>query len=103
MEIKTEIINGKRYVCIDDLEKLFETKPEFKLSAIIKDIIDSYGSLRNFSKISGISTGHISYLQNDKREEPKPEMLRKIADNSKGITTYKELIQVCGYLDGIEE
>ena len=102
MEIKTEIINGKRYVCIDDLEKIFETKQK-KFISILKQISLYYYSQNDFARACNLDAGYISKLLNGKRERPVPDTLRQIAKASKGITTYKELMQVCGYLDGIEE
>ena len=32
---------------------------------------------------------------------PSPEILKKIADNSNGVISYAELMEVCGYLDAI--
>lgn len=111
MDIKTEVINGKRYVCIDDLEELFIKKDDIiidgfnvtKLSNILKKISKTYSNQTEFSKKSKIGRTYISqYINIQLKEPPSPKILRKIAKASKGITTYKELMQVCGYLDGID-
>ena len=111
MEIKTEIINGKRYVCIDDLEKLFDINKtiltgfdKYKFANILSDIYENYSNQYEFARLSTINRTYLSKFMNLKLDNPpKPLILRKIAKASKGITTYKELMQVCGYLDGIEE
>lgn len=111
MEIKTEVINGKRYVCIDDLEKLFNDQVlilgcfnKIEFSNILFKISKNYISQREFARLSGVNRNYISqYINTQLLEPPGPKILRKIAIASKGITTYKELMQVCGYLDGIEE
>lgn len=112
MEIKTEIINGKRYVCIDDLEKLFVRNNEIiingfnktKFANILKEISETYGSISAFSNETISDRTYLSGFINMKlNNPPTPKVLRGIARASKGITTYKELMQVCGYLNGIEE
>lgn len=107
MEIKTEIINGRRYVCIDDLEKLFIKNNDGynreKFLKILDDIKVCYYSQNNMADEIGISSAYITKIYTEKINPPAPDVLRKISKASKGITTYKELMQVCGYLDGIEE
>lgn len=111
MEIKTEVIKEKRYVCIDDLEKLFDNRElivdgfnKTKFSNILYEIYINYNSQGEFAKLINVSRTYISQFINCQlNDPPKPSILRKIAKGSKGITTYKELMQVCGYLDGIEE
>ena len=111
MEIKTEIINGKRYIYVDDLEKLFNIEEiiingfdKYKFANILSDIYESYSNQHEFAKLSTINRTYLSKFMNLKLDNPpKPMILRKIAKASKGITTYKKLMQVCGYLDGIEE
>lgn len=108
MEIKTEIINGKRYVCIDDLEKLFvkgnENGYNRKLFLrILDDIKLNCCSQNKMAEELGLSSSYITKIYTEKTNPPAPDVLRKIAKASKEITTYKELMQVCGYLDGIEE
>lgn len=111
MEIKTEIINGKRYVCVDDLENLFSNKKtilagfdKLKFADILSTIYMTYNNQYEFAKLSTINRTYLSKFMNLKIDNPpKPMILRKIAKASKGITTYKELMQICGYLDGIEE
>lgn len=112
MEIKTEIINGERYVCIDDLEKLFIKNDEIivdgfnktKFANILKEISEIYGSISAFANETISDRTYLSGFINMKlNNPPTPKVLQGIAKASKGITTYAELMQVCGYLDGIEE
>lgn len=64
----------------------------------------NYNSQEEFAKLINVSGTYISqFINYQLNDPPKPSILRKIAKGSKGITTYKELMQVCGYLDGIEE
>lgn len=111
MEIKTEVINGKRYVCIDDLEELFIKKDDIiidgfnvtELSNILKKVSENYGTITEFSENTTSDRTYLSrYINMKLNSPPSPKILRKIAKASKGITTYKELMQVCGYLDGID-
>lgn len=106
--LKTEILNGKRYVCIDDLEKLFDKEEgkflKLEFTNILKRISNNYSSINAFADNAGVDRGYMSRNINSKLDNPpSPKILRKIAKASKGITTYKELMQVCGYLDGIDE
>lgn len=69
-----------------------------KFALIIKKIKESYPSQEEFSKISGIGRTYLSQYMNMKIDNPpKPKILEKLADASKGIVTYEELMQVCGY------
>lgn len=68
------------------------------LSAIIKKIKDEYSSQEEFSKQAEISRTYLSQYMNMRLEEPpKPNTLLKLAEASKGITTFRELLEVCGY------
>lgn len=69
-----------------------------RFSDILKAINGTYGSQRNFAKKSGINRTYLSQYMNVKLENPpKPDMLKKLADSSNKITTYDELMEVCGY------
>lgn len=106
MEIRTKEIDGTRYVCVDDLEKLFKKTEGYnrnKFLMILDRIKNEYYSQNSMAESLGVSSSYITKIYTEKLNPPAPEMLRKIAKASKGITTYKELMQVCGYLDGIEE
>lgn len=75
-----------------------------KFSSILKNINSKYDTMSEFGKKANFDRTYISkYINKKLNNPPTPKILKKIADNSKGITTYKELMQVCGYLDGIEE
>ena len=56
-------------------------------------------SLNEYSRIAGVDAGYISRILNKKRKNPpSPSVLKKIADTSVGITTYEELMEICGYI-----
>ncbi len=75
-------------------------KHEF--AKIIKNIKETYSSQEDFSKKSGIGRTYLSQYMNMKLEEPpKPKILEKLANASKGITSYEHLMRVCGYLGNI--
>lgn len=70
-----------------------------KFSRIIKSINDSYDTQHEFARISTINRTSISKYMNCRKEDPpKPNMLLKLANASKGITTYDELMKICGYI-----
>lgn len=69
-----------------------------KFAEIIKNISKTYDNQRDFSAFSEINRTYLSKYMNMKLEEPpKPVILQKLADASKGITSYEELMFVCGY------
>lgn len=71
-----------------------------KFANIIKQISDTYENQRKFSTLSGINRTYLSQYMNMKLDEPpKPKILEKLASASHEITTYSELMTVCGYTD----
>lgn len=69
-----------------------------KFGTIIKRINDSYPTQHDFADCSGVNRTYLSQYINLKLDDPpKPKILEKIASASKGITTYDELMQICGY------
>lgn len=75
-----------------------------KFSEILKKIYNSYSNQRDFASSTGVNRAYISQYMNCKLSNPPtPKILKKIADGSKGITTYNELMQICGYGQAIEK
>lgn len=71
-----------------------------KFARTIMKIYLKYDNQREFSKKSGICRTYLSQYMNEKLEvPPKPEILQRLANASKGLTTYQELMQICGYLE----
>jgi len=71
-----------------------------RFSQILKNINETYDSQRDFSKRSGINRTYLSQYMNLKLEDPpKPKILEKLSHSSHGITTYEELMNVCGYIN----
>ena len=70
-----------------------------KFAKIIRNIKESYESQEEFAKKSGIGRTYLSQYMNAKLDiPPKPKTLEKLADASHGITTYEELMIICGYI-----
>lgn len=70
-----------------------------KFANIIKKIKDTYSTQEEFSKKSEIGRTYLSQYMNMKIDNPpKPEILKKLADASNGITSYTELMLICDYL-----
>lgn len=73
---------------------------KIKFAAIIKNIKGYYSSQEEFSKKSEIGRTYLSQYMNAKLDDPpSPKILEKLANSSKGITTYNELMFICGYTD----
>ena len=71
-----------------------------KFAKILKEIYETFDTQREFSSKVGVSRGYLSEYMNMKKEKPpSPKILDNIATNSKGMTNYRELMQVCGYTD----
>lgn len=69
-----------------------------KFASIMTQIKETYSSQEEFAKYSGVGRTYISqYMNANLDTPPKPKILEKIANASKGITTYDELMQICGY------
>lgn len=73
-------------------------------SKILLNIQANYNNQEDFAKYSGIGRTSISQYINCKIEvPPKPRLLEKIAQSSKGLTSYNELLWICGYKQMIDE
>lgn len=71
-----------------------------KFAQILKNINDTYSSQRDFAKKSEINRTYLSQYMNMKLDEPpKPKILKKLANSSNNITTYEDLMIICGYID----
>lgn len=71
-----------------------------KFSEILLNIKDSYGSINQMAEKTGVTAAYISKLIRLMYDNaPSPEILKKIAENSNGITTYQTLMEVCGYIN----
>lgn len=69
-------------------------------SHILKKILKNYDSIQDFANHVEMDRGYLSRNINMKlHNPPTPKILKKIADNSKGVTTYEELMAVCGYIN----
>lgn len=73
-----------------------------KFAQIIKNISETYSNQREFSKKSEINRTYLSQYMNMKlNEPPKPKILKKLAQSSNNITTYEELMDICGYTNNM--
>lgn len=75
-----------------------------KFAKILKKINDSYPSQRGFARISNVNRTYISkYINKKINYPPRPNLLQRIANNSNGLATYDELMEVCGYIKESDE
>lgn len=69
-----------------------------KFSEILKKIYNTFDNQREFANAAGVNRGYLSRYMNMKIiNPPSPKILMNIANASKGITTYEELMSICGY------
>lgn len=65
---------------------------------LIKKIKETYNTQEEFAKKSGVGRTYLSQYMNMKLEyPPKPKILEKLAASSNGITSYPDLMTICGY------
>ena len=70
-----------------------------KFANIIKKINDLYENQTDFARKARINRTYLSQYMNLKLDSPpSPKKLRGIADASKNITTYEELMEICGHV-----
>lgn len=71
-----------------------------KFANILKKINDSYDNQVSFARASGVNRTYLSQYMNVKLDSPPtPKILMGIANASKGITNYYELMEICDYID----
>ena len=71
-----------------------------KFSEILKKIYNTFDNQRDFADATGVNRGYLSRYMNMKiSNPPSPKILINIANASKGITTYDELMKICGYIN----
>lgn len=69
-------------------------------SNILNKIINKYDSITDFADVSTVGRSYISkYIHMKIDAPPSPKVLEKIAASSKAVTTYEELMQICGYIN----
>lgn len=69
-------------------------------SKILINIYKSYNNQREFANATGVNRAYLSQYMNMKLDNPPtPKILMGISNASKGLTTYNELMNICGYLN----
>ncbi|MBQ3413963.1 MAG: hypothetical protein IJH39_01145 [Clostridia bacterium] len=69
-------------------------------SEILQKISNSYNSITDFSDKSEVNRTYLSkYINMKLSNPPTPKILEKIANNSNGVISYAQLMEVCGYID----
>lgn len=72
-------------------------------STILTEIYNKYPNQISFAKEANINRTYISkYINKKISVPPSAKILRRLSNVSKGITTYQELMRICGYLDNNE-
>lgn len=67
---------------------------------VLKKINETYENQTYFGKASGVNRTYLSQYMNLKLDSPpSPKVLKGLADASKGIVSYEELMEICGYID----
>lgn len=70
-----------------------------RFANVLKQINSKYASMTEFSKSADFDRTYISKGINLKLSNPPtPDILKKIANSSKGVVTYIELMYICGYI-----
>lgn len=67
---------------------------------ILKKINNEYDSMTEFAKAASLDRSYISkYINKKLNNPPTPKILSGIANASKSLVTYDELMDICGYLN----
>ena len=67
---------------------------------VLQKISTTYSSISEFAEKSEVNRTYLSKYINMKLDNPPtPKILEKISDASNGITTYKDLMLICNYID----
>lgn len=75
-----------------------------KFANILSEINSTYNTMSDFGKKASFDRTYISkYINNKLDNPPSPKILRKIANASNGITTYNELMFLCGYTNHYQD
>lgn len=70
---------------------------------MLKKINSLYENQTYFADASGVNRTYLSQYMNLKLDTPpSPKVLKGLANASKGTTSYEELMQICGYIDVID-
>ena len=70
---------------------------------ILKKINSLYENQTQFANASGVNRTYLSQYMNLKLDTPpSPKILKGIANASKGLTTYDDLMKICDYIDIID-
>lgn len=71
-----------------------------KFSEILLNIVNQYESISDFANTSKVGRSYLSKYINEKiSSPPSPKVLNKIANYSKGLITYEELMIICGHIN----
>lgn len=76
---------------------------KIKFAKTLNDINNTYDSMTEFAKHSGVNRTYLSQYINQKLDAPpSPKILEKISKSSNGVTTYQELMDICGFLNNVQ-
>ena len=71
-----------------------------KFSEILLNIVNQYESISDFANTSSVGRSYLSkYINRKISSPPSPKVLTKIANHSKGLITYEELMIICGHIN----
>lgn len=71
-----------------------------KFSEILLNIVNQYESISDFANTSKVGRSYLSkYINGKISSPPSPKVLNKIANYSKGLITYEELMIICGHIN----
>jgi hypothetical protein len=75
-----------------------------KFSELLIKIVKTYDTKTEFSKVSNTDRTYISkFIRMNLNNPPSPSILKRIAEHSNGITTYEELMMICGHIENSSE
>lgn len=80
------------------IKELLELREKSPLVPVLQEILKHYNSQAQMARAFDVSPAFITKILNGKIREISPKQLRKIAEGSKGVAKYIELMIICRYI-----
>lgn len=86
------------YLLDDNIPIYYPKASEDPFIVVLGNILQLYDSQNKMAEAFEMSSSYLTKIFQGRYKNISPNQLRKIADNSKGVVTYLELMRICGYI-----
>ena len=94
-KIVNKFVVSYDYLLNDNIPVIYS---EDEFVNILNNILMYYTSVEDMAHACGMSATSLRNVYLKGKRTPEPAQLRKIAEGSKGVITYIELMEICGYV-----